>query len=80
MPQKAKVVEAPQPPTLPHVGKSRWSAFKPFSPICLGTFLKLSKEGKAPQPERLGSRAVFFDNSELHRWLQSPADYTVGGQ
>lgn len=80
MSQNVRVVEVPQPPTLPYVGKSRWSQVKPFSPICLGTFLKLSKEGRAPQPERLGCRAVFFDNAELHKWLADPAGYVAGGQ
>jgi len=79
MSQKVKVAEAPQPPTLPHVGKSRWSSFKPFSPISLGTFTKLSKEGKAPKFERLGSRAVFFDNAELHKWLSDPVSYIQAG-
>lgn len=80
MPQKSKVAEAPTPEVLPLTGKSRWSGFKKFSPVSLGTFLTLSKQGKAPQAERLGSRCTFYDNQELHKWLSNPAGYSVGGQ
>lgn len=44
------------PVVFPLTGKSRFSAFKKFSPVSRETFCKLSNEGKAPQPERLGSR------------------------
>lgn len=79
MPQKTKVVEAPTPEVLPLTGKSRWSGFKKFSPVSLGTFLNLSKKGLAPRAERLGSRCTFYDNQELHKWLSNPAGYSVGG-
>jgi predicted DNA-binding transcriptional regulator AlpA len=65
------------PAVLPLTGKSRFSAFKKFSPVSRETFRKLSKEGKAPQPEKLGSRCTFYDNQELHRWLSDPANYQV---
>ncbi|WP_068319491.1 helix-turn-helix transcriptional regulator [Polynucleobacter yangtzensis] len=80
MSQKSKAVETPQPPTLPHVGKSRWSGFKIFSPVSLGTFLMLSKQGRAPKAERLGVRCTFYDNAELHKWLSDPAGYIAGDQ
>lgn len=71
---------APSPEVLPLTGKSRWSGFKKFSPVSLGTFLTLSKQKRAPQPERLGSRCTFYDNAELHKWLSNPAGYSAGGQ
>lgn len=79
MPQKAKVAEAPIPEVLPLIGKSRWSGFKKFSPVSLGTFLTLSKQGRAPKAERLGVRCTFYDNAELHKWLSDPAGYKIHG-
>lgn len=61
------------PVVFPLTGKSRFSAFKKFSPVSRETFCKLSNEGKAPQPERLGSRYL----QELHHWLSDPANYQV---
>nr|WP_315129376.1 transcriptional regulator [uncultured Polynucleobacter sp.] len=78
MSQKPKVVEVPIPEVLPLIGKSRWSGFKRFSPVSLGTFLTLSKQGRAPKAERLGVRCTFYDNAELHKWLSNPAGYVVG--
>jgi len=75
--KKAVVPEATSPPSLPYSGKSRWRTLKPFSPVCQGTFLALSKIGKAPRAERLGKRCTFYDNEEFHRWLSNPADYMV---
>jgi len=65
------------PATLPLTGKSRWSRISKFSPVSRETFRKLSLEGKAPQPERLGIRCTYYDNSELHRWLKDPANYSI---
>jgi prophage regulatory protein len=76
---KQKTV-TPTPETLPYTGKSRWSGFSKFSPICKEKFRQLSKAGKAPQPERIGIRCTFFDNQELHRWLRDPVNYRVGGK
>lgn len=42
------------PVVLPLNGKSRWSQIKKFSPVSRETYRKLSKQGKAPQPERMG--------------------------
>lgn len=75
MPQNSKVAEAPTPEVLPITGSSRWSGFKRFMPISLGTWLNLVKQGKAPQPQKLGSRATFWKNSEIHEWLSSPSTY-----
>lgn len=64
-----------KPEILPLTGKSRWSQIKKFSPVSRETFRKLCKQGRAPQPERLGIRCTYFDNQELHRWLANPATY-----
>ena len=77
---KKSVVEAPIPEVLPITGSSRWSGFKRFMPISLGTWLTLVKQGRAPQPQKLGSRATFWKNSEIHEWLLDPANYSAGGQ
>jgi predicted DNA-binding transcriptional regulator AlpA len=79
MSQKVKVAEAPTPAVLPITGKSRWSGFAIFSPVSLGTFLTLVKQGKAPKAERLGARCTFYDNQELHKWLSNPAGYSQAG-
>lgn len=80
MTQKSKIVQTLAPEVLPLIGKSRWSGFKKFSPVSLGTFLTLSKQGRAPKAERLGVRCTFYDNAELHRWLSDPAGYIAGDQ
>jgi prophage regulatory protein len=67
----------PAPDVLPLTGKSRWSVVKKFSPISRETFRKLSVQGRAPQPERMGVRCTFYDNAELHRWLADPVNYRV---
>ena len=65
------------PDILPLTGKSRWGQIKKFSPVSRETFRKLSLVGKAPQPERLGIRCTYYDNAELHKWLNDPASYQV---
>ena len=70
-----KSVVTPITETLPHVGKSRWSEIKSFSPVSRETFRKLSIAGRAPRAERLGIRCTMFDNQELHRWLNDPINY-----
>lgn len=67
------------PDSLPITGKSRWSKVARFSPVSRETFRKLSLEGKAPQPERLGIRCTYYDNQELHKWLADPINYRIGG-
>ncbi len=71
--------ELPKPEVLPATGKSRFSQFKKFLPISKEKFRQLSKEGKAPQPERMGIRCTFYDNGELHRWLADPINYRAKG-
>lgn len=75
MPEKEQV----KPEVLPFTGKSRWPKIAKFSPVSRETFRKLSKEGRAPQPERMGIRCTFYDNAELHKWLADPVNYRVGG-
>lgn len=76
MQQKEKHVS---PEVLPLSGKSRWSRIARFSPVSRETFRKLSLEGKAPQPERMGIRCTYYDNQELHKWLDDPVNYRIGG-
>lgn len=66
------------PAVLPYTGKSRWTQIKPFSPVCREKFRQLSLEGRAPKAERMGVRCTFFDNAELHKWLDDPVNYKVG--
>lgn len=73
MPKKSKEAEALS--ILPLSGKSRWRQFAPFCPVSREKFRQLYIDGKAPQPERLGLRCTFFDNRELHRWLEDPVNY-----
>lgn len=67
--------QLPHPDTLPATGKSRFAQFKKFSPVSKEKFRQLSKEGRAPRPERMGIRCTFYDNAELHRWLHDPVNY-----
>lgn len=69
--------QLPVPDALPATGKSRWSKIKKFSPVSKEKFRQLSKEGRAPQPERMGIRCTYFDNQELHKWLADPINYRV---
>ena len=72
-----KAIELPTPAVLPATGKSRFSAFKQFSPVSREKFRQLSLQGRAPQPERLGIRCTYYDNAELHKWLADPINYIV---
>lgn len=74
----AKKQQPQEPAILPLTGKSRWSQAKKFLPVSREKFRQLSKEGKAPRPERLGIRCTFYDNQELHKWLKDPVSYRAG--
>lgn len=67
------------PATLPQFGFSRFAAFAQFSPVALAKFMKLSKAGRAPQPQKLGTKCVCYSNVELHRWLSDPVNYRADG-
>ena len=69
--------DSPKPKVLPHDGCSRWSQFAEFSPVCRETFRRLSIEGKAPKPIRMGIRCTFYQNRELHKFLADPLNYEV---
>ncbi len=61
-------------------GRSRWGDLAPFSPVSRETFRKLVKDGRAPQPLRLGVRCTFYSNAEFLRWLEDPASYRAEGE
>ena len=65
------------PPTLPSIGKLRWTKIAPFAPYCYETFRKYSAEGRAPKPERMNCRLTLYDATEVHRWLADPIGYKV---
>ena len=67
--------DSPKPKLLPHDGCSRWSQFADFSPVCRETFRRLSLQGKAPKPIRMGIRCTFYQNKELHKFLTNPLGY-----
>ena len=67
--------DSPKPKVLPHDGCSRWSQFAVFSPVCRETFRRLSLQGKAPKPIRMGIRCTFYQNNELHKFLANPLEY-----
>ena len=66
-----------EPEILPLIGMSRFSQFKKFLPLSREKFRQLSREGKAPQPIRMGSRLTMYSNQELHRFLANPLNYSV---
>ena len=70
-------IDLPEPKLLPHDGCSRWSQFAEFSPVCRETFRRLSLQGKAPKPIRMGIRCTFYQNRELHKFLDDPLNYEV---
>ena len=63
------------PKELPTDGMSRYTGIKPFIPVSREKWRTLVREGKAPQPIRLSSRCVFYENKKIHAWLQDPLNY-----
>ena len=63
------------PKELPTDGMSRYTAFKPFVPLSRETIRQLQKVGKFPQPIRLSSRCVMYQNAQIHEWLKDPLNY-----
>jgi hypothetical protein len=63
--------------TLPIIGMSRWSQIKHFVPFSKEKFRQLSLVGKAPKPIRLGIRCTFYQNKELHKFLENPLEYRI---
>lgn len=76
MSRETKIPNIPE--TLPLIGKSHWSKIKYFSPVSREKFRQLYLEGRAPAPERMGSRCTYHDNAELHKWLADPLNYRAG--
>lgn len=70
----------PKPEQLPFDGMSRFSQLKKFLPFSREKFRQLVRDGKAPQPIRLGIRCTMWRNSELHQFLADPVGYRAGGQ
>ena len=73
-----KTVLLPIPSTLPAIGQSRLKQFQEFLPFSRETFRKLVRDGKAPQPKRMGIRCTMFSNAELHKFLADPLTYQAG--
>ncbi len=65
----------PQPEQLPFDGMSRFGQFKKFLPLSREKFRQLSRQGRAPQPIRMGIRLTMYSNKELHRFLADPLMY-----
>lgn len=63
------------PKELPTDGMSRYTALKPFVPLSRETVRQLQKVGKFPQPIRLSSRCVMYQNAQIHEWLKDPLNY-----
>lgn len=68
----------PAPDTLPVDGMSRLGQLKKFLPFSRETFRKLSRDGKAQQPIRMGIRCTFYRNREIHEFLADPLNYHAG--
>ncbi len=62
---------------LPFDGMSRWSQCKKFMPISREKWRQLIRDGKAPQPIRLGIRCTMWRNADLHDFLADPAGYKI---
>jgi predicted DNA-binding transcriptional regulator AlpA len=69
----------PAEPTLPRIGRSKFSQIEPFIGMCRESWRKLGIAGKAPRPIRLTSSCSLYDNAEVHRWIANPADYRAPG-
>ncbi|GJL73138.1 MAG: hypothetical protein NMNS01_23370 [Nitrosomonas sp.] len=62
---------------LPATGMARWNRIAPHIPVSKEKFRQLYKEGRAPQPQRMGLRCTFFDLVEVHRFIANPITYRV---
>lgn len=65
----------PAEPTLPRIGRSKFSQIEPFIGMCRESWRKLGIAGKAPRPVRLTGSCSLYDNAEVHRWIADPAAY-----
>ncbi|CAJ0732864.1 MULTISPECIES: helix-turn-helix transcriptional regulator [Ralstonia] len=62
---------------LPQDGVSRFTQIAAFLPFSRETWRKLVRDGKAPQPIRIGDRCTVWKNADIHAWLASPNTYQV---
>lgn len=60
-----------QPFTLPPQGVSRAKQILQLIPIGKTSFYKLVKDGKFPQPIKLGANTTVWRNSDVLAWLDS---------
>lgn len=60
-----------QPITLPPQGVSRAKQILQLIPIGKTSFYKLVKDGKFPQPIKLGANTTVWRNSDVLAWLDS---------
>ncbi|AVA36301.1 helix-turn-helix transcriptional regulator [Cupriavidus metallidurans] len=74
-PSPEKPPEASRPLALPRDGYSRFRQLQPFLPVSRETWRKLSRDGRAPAPVRLGTRCTVWKNSDVHQWLSDPLNY-----
>jgi len=66
------------PVVLPKDGVSRFGQIEAFLPFSRETWRKLVRDGRAPQPIRMGERCTVWRNADVHAWLADPANYRVG--
>lgn len=62
-------------PTLPTVGRGKWSKIAPFVGICRETARKLAIEGKFPRPIHMSPTCALYDFAECHKWIAGPTSY-----
>lgn len=56
-------------------GRYRWSALKDVLPVSRETWRLQVKQGKAPQPERMGTRCTYWRGSDVLAYLADPKGY-----
>jgi len=73
-----KKTVAPKPETLPCSGMSRFSQLKKFLPFSREKWRQLVRDKRAPQPIKLGIRCTMWRNSDVHKFLSDPTNYSAG--
>jgi predicted DNA-binding transcriptional regulator AlpA len=63
------------PTVLPKDGVSRFGQIEAFLPFSRETWRKLVRDGKAPQPIKMGERCTVYRNADVHAWLADPVNY-----
>ncbi|WP_338616503.1 transcriptional regulator [Pigmentiphaga sp. CHJ604] len=75
--QAAKARRRSEPRRIEPEGQYRWGDFEHLVPFSRETWRLRVKEGRAPQPKRLGLRATVYPGKEVLRWLAAPDQYRV---